>query len=299
MQITNQNTTITTAPSNATSTTVNKFDDTLKDQVSFNQLPSLTNDVAILQPTAVLDKNTVISAIVNAADAITVEHNNFRTQFVEGGRKAMYALLSKIYALALEINNSDYRDSILKELRYKLISKNKIKTQKNSNAITMIVRWVVGANRQTAHNYSKALQAAFDDNITAEGIEEYFKKRGGLQSVKSIGQKKVTDKKEEIKKEFDRFVTNADRFHSNYSNTHIEWKEEVYGDMSSTKMMIIGASWGGGKMQGFRAFRVSNNAYHKISKILSDDFFKNQNIEDVTQFIDEEVKSKQAIKKTS
>lgn len=288
MQNATQNSMIPVASYKAISTTVNTFDVSAKDKISFAQLPSNKIDAATLKPMAVFEKNKEILAIVNAAEAITIEHDNYQTQFVEGGRKALYEVLSKIYALALQVNISDYRDSILKELRNQLSLKKKIKTQKNSNSITMLVRWVVGANRQTAHNYSKALLAAFNENIAANDLSKYFIKRGGLQSVKSETQKKNSEIKNSVNSEFERFVSNADKNHKKYSNTRIEWTEEVYGDKSSTRMMILGESSGGGKMQGYRAFTVSADTYKKICKILADEVFKNQSIEAVSKFIDAE-----------
>lgn len=290
MQITTQTSMIPVASYNATSTTVNNFDAAVKNQISFTQLPSNNIDAATLKPMAIFDKDKEIAAIVNAAESITIEHDNYQTQFVEGGRKALYEVLSKIYALAIQINISDYRDSILKELRNQLSLKKNIKTQKNSNALTMLVRWVVGANRQTAHNYSKALQAAFNDNITAANLSAYFTDRGGLQSVKSEGQKKVNEAKEAINNEFEHFVKNVDRNMKGYSNTKIEWTEEIYGDDTTGEMMILG-HWSGSSMfTGYRAFHLSKDAYHKICKILAAEVFKNQSIETVSQFIDDESK---------
>lgn len=269
-------------------TSANTFDVILKDKISFTQLPSNKIDAATLQPMAVFEKDKEIAAIVNAAEAIMTEHDNYQKQFVEGGRKALYEVLSKIYALALQINISDYRDSILKELRNQLSIKKKIKTQKNSNAITMLVRWVVGANRQTAHNYSKALQAAFNDNITAENISVYFAQRGGLQSVKSEGQKKVNEAKQAINFEFERFVQNVDKNHKGYTNTKVEWTEEIYGEGTTGEMMILGHWSGGSIFTGYRAFHLSKDAYHKICSILAAEVFNNQSIETVSEFVDSE-----------
>lgn len=291
MQINTQSSMIPAITYKVKTTSISKFDATFKDKISFTQLPSNKIDAATLQPMAVFEKEKEIAAIVNSADAITTEHENYQNQFIEGGRKALYEVLSKIYALALQINISDYRDSILKELRNQLSLKKKIKTQKNSNAITMLVRWVVGANRQTAHNYSKALQAAFNDNITAQDISAYFTDRGGMQSVKSDGQKKVNEAKVAISNEFERFVKNVDRNCKGYSNTKIEWTEEIYGEGTTTEMMILGAWGGSGNFTGYRAFHLSKDAYHKICNILAGEVFKNQSIEVVSEFIDNESKS--------
>lgn len=288
MQISTQSSMFPSITYKVNSVSANNFDAQVKDKVSFTQLPSNKIDAATMKPSALFEKYKVIETIVSAANALQIEHDNYEKQYVDGGRMALYGVLSKIYSLAIQINFSDYCDQILKELRNQLSLKKNIKVQKNSHAITMLVRWVVGANRQTAHNYSKALQAAFSDNVAAADLSEYFVKRGGLQSVKSETQKKNNEAKDAVSSEFDRFVSNADKNHNKYSNTKIEWTEEVYGDKSSTKMMIVGESWGGGKMQGYRAFTVSSDAYKKICKILADEVFKDQSIEVVTKFIDAE-----------
>lgn len=297
MQITTQSSFFPSNTYKVNPISVNTFDDLVKDKISFTQLPSNRIDAATMKPSALFEKDKEIQAIVNSANALQIEHDNYEKQYVEGGRMALYAVLSKIYALAIQINFSDYCDQILKELRNQLSLKKNIKVQKNSHAITMLARWVVGANRQTAHNYSKALQAAFSDNIAAADLSEYFVKRGGLQSVKSEGQKKNSEVKDAVNSEFDRFIKNADINHSKYSNTKIEWTEEVYGDKSSTKMMIIGESWGGGKMHGYRAFTVSVDAYKKICKVLADELFKDQSVEAVAKFIDAEYDNFQKIAK--
>ncbi len=291
MQISTQSSMFPSVTYKVNSMSVNNFDAQVKDKVSFTQLPSNKIDAATMKPSALFEKDKVIETIVSAANALQIEHDNYEKQYVEGGRMALYAVLSKIYALAIQINFSDYCDQILKELRNQLSLKKNIKVQKNSHAITMLVRWVVGANRQTAHNYSKALQAAFSDDIAADNLSEYFVKRGGLQSVKSEAQKKNNETKDAVKAEFEHFVSNVDRNHKGYSNTKIEWTEEIYGEGTTTEMMILGAWGGGSNFTGYRAFHLSKDAYHKICNILASEVFKNQSIEVVSEFIDNESKS--------
>ena len=53
-------------------------------------------------------------------------------------------------------------------------------------------------------------------------------------------------------------------------------------------MMILG-HWSGSSMfTGYRAFHLSKDAYHKICTILSAEVFKNQSIEAVSEFVDNE-----------
>jgi hypothetical protein len=266
---------------------VNSIDASMFDDVQFTTLPSTKANVATLKPLAVFDKAKEVDAIVAAADILKNEHENYEKQFVEGGRKALYSLLAKIYALAIQINNSDYVDTILKELRTKLTLRG-VRTQKNSNAVTMLVKWVVGVNRQTAHNYSNALQAAFKDNVSAQELSEYFTKRGGLQAAKTEGARKNKNEKNEMSKELERYISNVDKNSSLYENTSIKWTEKIVGDSGSLMMMILGHSSGGGQMQGLRAFYLSDSAYAKIRKILVDEYFQGKTVEDVARIVDKE-----------
>lgn len=293
MQVSTQTISFPSIAFNANIASVNNFDTIVKDKISFTKLPSTKAEVATLKPLAVFDKAKEVEAIVVAADALAVEHNNYEQQYVEGGRKALYAVLAKIYALALQVNISDYSDSILKELRNKL-SLRGVRMQKNSNAIALIARLVVGVNRQTAHNYSVALQAAFNDNIAAADLSDYLTKRGGMQAAKSVVKKQIATENDKKYEEFKLFMRNADVHHAAYKNTHIEWKNKVFGLEYSDNMIIMGISEGGGKMQGYRAFYISNEAQAKINRIISDEWFKNVSAEEVAKGIEKE--SDQAFK---
>lgn len=273
---------------------VNSIDASMFDDVKFTTLPSTTANVATLKPLAIFDKAKEVEAIVSAADILKNEHDDYERQFVEGGRKALYSLLAKIYALAIQINNSDYVDTILKELRTRLTLRS-VRTQKNSNAVTMLVKWVVGVNRQTAHNYSNALQAAFNDNVSAQELSEYFVKRGGLHAAKTEGLKKNNDTRNKLSKELDRYITNADKNHGAYKNTKITWTEHIFGEEITDMMMILGHSNGGG-MNGLRAFYLSSTAYEKICNILVDEYFKGLTVDAMSSAIDKEYDKKSKIR---
>jgi hypothetical protein len=255
---------------------------------SYIQLSSVKKDAAKLKPNDLIEKEQEIASIVQAVKVLENEHASYVDEFVTRGNQALYAVLSKIYALAVQINHSDNKDSILKSLRNVMSLQKKIKTQKNSTALTMIVRWVVGGSRQLAHTYSKALDAAYKDNIAAEELAVYFTKQGGLNnaSKRNGEQKSVVNTVRES--EFSQFMRTADTCSKGFQNTKIKWTEEVFMDNTSGHAMILGHNSGGGDIHGYRAFNLSNGVFKKISKILADEMFKAKREDEISAWVKKE-----------
>jgi hypothetical protein len=268
--------------------TVNKFDAaSINIPESYIQLPSVKQDASKLKPNAVNEKEKEVAAIVQAVNALESEHSSYVDQYITRGNQTLYAVLAKIYALAVQINHSDNKDSIIKSLRNTMSLQKRIKTQKNSSALTLLVRWVVGGSRQLAHTYSKALSAAYEDNVSADELAAYFVKQGGMKSSAD----RNTEKKSEVSNvrvtNFKSFLRTADVLHDKFQNTKINWTETVFGDFSG-HVIIVGYDNGGGNISGLRAICVSNDAHNKISKILADELFNNIRDEKIESWVNEE-----------
>jgi hypothetical protein len=255
---------------------------------SYIQLSSVKKDAAKLKPNDLIEKEQEIAAIVQAVNVLENEHASYVDEFVTRGNQALYAVLAKIYALAVQINHSDNKDSILKSLRNVMSLQKKIKTQKNSSALTMIVRWVVGGSRQLAHTYSKALDAAYKDNIAAEELAAYFTKQGGLNSASKRNGEQKSAASTVRESEFNNFMYTADSCYKAYENTKIQWTEEVFMDNKTGHAMILGHNSGGGKIHGYRAFNLSTDAFNKISKILADEMFKAKREDEIVAWVKQE-----------
>ena len=286
-QFTDKPVTVTTKDS-----TVNKFDAaSINIPETFVQLPSVKQDASKLKPNAVNEKEKEVAAIVQAVNALENEHSSYVDQYITRGNQTLYAVLAKIYALAVQINHSDNKDSIIKSLRNTMSLQKKIKTQKNSSALTLLVRWVVGGSRQLAHTYSKALSAAYEDNVAADELAAYFVQQGGMKS----SAKRNTEQKSEVSNvretNFKSFLRTADVLHDKFQNTKINWTETVFGDFSG-HVIIVGSDNGGGNISGLRAICVSNDAHNRISKILADELFKNIRDDKIESWVDEEYRFK-------
>ena len=124
-----------------------------------------------------------VDMILGQAQNLAKMNNQYVETYVVRGTKELYALLGAIYSYALQINESALRDHILLRMRDQLESEHDIKTQANTPWITTVLRFILPTDRQTAYNYSKVLQVAFDENLAATELPSYIKDRGGIAKI--------------------------------------------------------------------------------------------------------------------
>jgi hypothetical protein len=121
--------------------------------------------------------------VLGQAQNLSKMNDQYVETYVVRGTKELYALLGAIYSYALQINESPLRDHILQRMRERLESEHEIKTQANTPWITTVLRFILPTDRQTAYSYSKVLQVAHDENLTAQELPKYIKDRGGIGKV--------------------------------------------------------------------------------------------------------------------
>jgi hypothetical protein len=278
------------------------------DSVKFfdaNDLASISSEIQLssdkkknnLKPSHIFEKDKEIAGVIDFIKSLEKEHENYKEMFVTRGNQALYALLSKIYALAIQIDMSDNKESILKSIRNAMSLQKNIKTQKNSTALTMIVRWIVGGSRQLAHSYSKALEAAYNDNISTSEIVSYFSDGGLNKAKKKCGEQRA-EKFESCSAAFKQFMYTADSCHDVFENTKISWTEEIFMDNTSGNMIILGVQETYSQIQGYRAFNLSTDAYNKICKIISNELFKNMRDDEISAWVEADSKKNYEKKKT-
>jgi hypothetical protein len=139
--------------------------------------------------------------VLGQAQNLAKMNDQYVETYVVRGTKELYALLGAIYSYALQINESPLRDHILQRMRERLESEHEIKTQANTPWLTTVLRFILPTDRQTAYSYSKVLQVAHDENLTAQELPKYIKDRGGIGKVTATKEeaeaaKNVKDHKE-------------------------------------------------------------------------------------------------------
>ena len=141
-----------------------------------------------------------VDLVLGQADRLAQLNDQYTQTYVIKGNKALYELLTAIYSYALQIDQSALRDHILQRMRQALEDKQKQKTQANTHWITTVLRFILPRERQTAFNYSRVLQVAYDENLTPEDLPEYIKEAGGITKITQTKEQKVeAEQKKQIR----------------------------------------------------------------------------------------------------
>ena len=82
----------------------------------------------------------IVKTLIGQADDLAREHEEFNDRYIISGRKALYELLGKIYALAEQLDSCIDREDQVAILRKVLSEKYGIRTQENTSDITVLVR---------------------------------------------------------------------------------------------------------------------------------------------------------------
>ncbi|CAN1572935.1 hypothetical protein MCEMAEM4_03417 [Burkholderiaceae bacterium] len=104
----------------------------------------------------------------------------YEVEVVERGHKALYELLATIYGLAQRIEVSPLKDKIMDAVRKDLKDKHEITMKTNTTPIAAMVKYVVRTDKVTASRYTKVLNVAREENLTAEDLPAYIARRGGV-----------------------------------------------------------------------------------------------------------------------
>lgn len=130
---------------------------------------------------------SITNTLISQAKDLAAEHELFNEQYVISGRKALYGLLAKIYALVERFDQSIDKADLIKMMRKNLHEQYGIKTQDNTSATTVLVRYITRADRKTAHVYARAIESAQENCIKAEDFAAYVERSGGVERIRAIG----------------------------------------------------------------------------------------------------------------
>jgi hypothetical protein len=152
---------------------------------------SKSNNVVSIQKAIKPSKNLVkravksaLESLLNMTNALYEQHNAYHEQYVVGGNAALYKLLGNILAVCIAVRANPNHTEVINELRKYLLKSLSIKVQKNTSYVSVIVRYVVRAQRKTVHLYSRAIQSAIDAGITQATFESFVAERGGLERIR-------------------------------------------------------------------------------------------------------------------
>jgi hypothetical protein len=129
----------------------------------------------------------VTKTLIGQAEDLAAEHEAFNTNYVIGGRKALYSLLGKIAALVEQFDAAVDKDELLEIVRTQLQEQYGIRTQQNTSDITVLVRYITRADRKTAHVYARAIETARANQIAPAHFAGYLEQVGGVERIRANG----------------------------------------------------------------------------------------------------------------
>jgi len=124
-----------------------------------------------------------VKAVIDEANKLSVQREAFEKEELARSNKALYAILSKVYALF----NKAVKDGCIKETAKEMRSLLKargVKVQSNTPALTCFVRFVFNSDRKRAYNYASTLMAAVDAEIKPENLAAFIEGSNGVEECK-------------------------------------------------------------------------------------------------------------------
>ena len=134
-----------------------------------------------------------VAKYLNIGDALAKQHDGYITKYVKNADADLYALLKDIHAFAEKVLASDALEDVIKQMREDLRWNHEIKTQANSPALNIIVRYVTRTNRKNACVYARVIRKAMADGITSAELTEYIVKANGIDNIREAVSKKAPD----------------------------------------------------------------------------------------------------------
>jgi hypothetical protein len=126
----------------------------------------------------------LMGSIICEADLLAEQHVIFTDQYVTRANEELYTLLSGMLSVCLQVQASSISEGIIKQMRKTIKEKYGLKTQVNSTTSAIVVRYIIGSNRKTAHVYGRVLDTAMKAAIAPADLPDYIKAKGGIEAIR-------------------------------------------------------------------------------------------------------------------
>ncbi len=136
------------------------------------------------------------SSALSVGDQLAIDAENFskfEVQSEENKNSKLYQLLTDIHAFVEHVQAQPNVNDIIKAMRHKLSNSFDIKTQANSPALNVIVRYVTRTNRKNACVYARVLSVAQSNNISSADLTDYIRANNGIHNIRKSIEKKPVD----------------------------------------------------------------------------------------------------------
>lgn len=136
-------------------------------------------------------------SVVRKADELCVAREKFETETLARSNKELYSILSRVYSLFQDAVRENCLKDVVLEMKDKLAARN-VRVQKNTNAITVFVRYVFNSDRKRAYNYTSTLMAALQAEIEPDALAAFIESKNGVEECKKVFRKKEETVQKEV-----------------------------------------------------------------------------------------------------
>lgn len=178
---------------------------------TFNELFEIagTTSIALAPSGRKSAREKEVEDTLKNCDLLAEKHRKYNDDYIVRGNQALYEVLADIYKMAIQLDRSDFKHEIHAKMR-NILKERDIKVQTNTPDLTLIVKYVVGADRKRATNYARVLKIALTEGLPPEELAGYISRRGGIGQIfeteancaaQDLG-KKMTKDRLELMKEY-------------------------------------------------------------------------------------------------
>jgi hypothetical protein len=121
--------------------------------------------------------------IMGKVEALCSVREKYETETLARSNKELYSILSDVYKLFLQAVREDCLKAAVTQMRAVLVKRG-MRVQKNTNALTLFVRYVFNNDRKRAYNYASTLQAALQAEVDADVLAEFIESKNGVEECK-------------------------------------------------------------------------------------------------------------------
>lgn len=148
-------------------------------------------------------EKAVIEQVLCEGNVLAEKQADFNEQYIVKANDVLYSLLADIMAFADLVMVSSYKLSILSRMRTVLSKEYKIKTQRNSSDILILVKYVVRTNRKNAHVYARVLDLAYKSDVMPDELPEFIRQHGGIDRIRESNVSLAASAKKKTRDEFE------------------------------------------------------------------------------------------------
>jgi hypothetical protein len=199
----------------------------------------------------------VIGQVLSEGDLLAQKQADFNENYIVKANDVLYGLLADIMAFGDMVLTSPHKQGILSQMRTVLSKEHKIKTQKNSPDVLIIVKFVVRTNRKNAHVYARVLDLAYKSDVMPNELPDFIREHGGIDRIRESNVNLEASAKKKVKDEWGlKFIkallnVKADAPIAQFTIPQ-EWRSRVHDSMGAGSFLypICVNSLGGYKVVG-------------------------------------------------